>query len=470
MIPAMTYPQHIRAVLALGLPLAGSQLAGVALQTIDTLMLGWYAPSALAGVVLGGSLFLLLLLMGGGFATAVAPLVAGAEGQGDTTKARRVTRMAMWLSILAGLLSLPVLLSSEWIFLVLGQDPEISALAGDYMSVLAWAIFPAHAVNVLKSHLAAMERTRTVLYVMLAAVAVNAFGNWVLIFGHLGVPEMGVVGAALASLLMHCATLLFLVVYVQRALPEHALFVRFWRPDWEAFAEVFHLGWPIGLTMVAEIGLFSFSSVMMGWLGEIQLVAHGIALQVTAITFMMHLGLSQAATVRAGRALGRNTITDLRRGAVVALGISATAVVATMVVFFTVPHILVGFFIEPDAPGHAEIIAVGSSLLVASAFFQFGDAFQVMGMGLLRGLQDTRRPMIIAGVAYWIVGAPMAYIFGFVLDFGGVGIWVGLACGLVLAASLLMYRFWLRVLPAIAAEVSARLQIDAGQSRPAGTG
>ncbi|WP_236045135.1 MULTISPECIES: MATE family efflux transporter [Pseudooceanicola] len=453
----MTYRQHLSAILILGLPLAGSQLAQMSLSLVDAVMLGWYDTTTFAAETLGGSFFMVLFLACTGFAAALTPLVSAAEGRGEHTTARRVTRMSLWLSLLAGAGCLPILLNAEPIFLLLGQKPEIAHLAGQYLSILSWGIFPGLATMVLRSHLAALERTRVVLVAMLVAVLVNGAGNYLLIFGHFGFPEMGIRGAALASLLMHCATTVFLVIYIQKTLPEHELFVRIWRPDWEAFGEVFRLGWPIGLTLVAEVGLFSATSVMMGWVGETALVAHGIALQITSFTFMVHLGLSQAAAVRAGRAHGRGTMTDLRRGASMALVMSVLMVAVTVVVLVAFPAELIGLFLDPDNPERAEVIAVGRVLLLASAAFQLADAMQVMALGLLRGLHDTQRPMLYAGFSYWGVAVPCSYVFGIVLGWGGVGIWLGLALGLALAAFLMMRRLWRVVIPRITAEVYARI-------------
>ncbi|PJE32122.1 multidrug resistance protein, MATE family [Pseudooceanicola antarcticus] len=455
----MTYPlsygHHLKQVLVLGLPLAGSQLAQIALSLVDTAMLGWYDPTALAAQTLASGLFLVLLLASSGFASALPPLVAGAEARGDTTQARRLTRMALWLSVIAGLVSLPILLSAEPIFLALGQKPEIAALAGDYLDVLAWGIFPALATMVLKSYLSALERSHVVLAVMLVALVINAAANYALIFGNWGLPELGVTGAAIASLLMHLATMIFLCGYVQKVLPEQALFQRLWKSDPESLARVFRLGWPIGLTMVAEVGLFGTSSVFMGWLGETALAAHGIALQVTSVIFMVHLGLSQAATIRAGQSYGRGAMADLVRGAKAAIGLSMLAVLTTSAVIIAVPEVLVGLFLDPNAPGRDEIIAVGRVFLIAAALFQLTDALQVMALGLLRGLQDTRRPMIFAAISYWVVGAPAAWYLSSQTEIGGVGVWLGLAAGLTLAAVSMMTRFWRSVVPAARAALEA---------------
>lgn len=441
---SLGFPQHLRATLVLGLPLAGSHLAQVAIQLTDAAMLGWYDVEALAGEVLGGTLFFVLLIMGSGFAWAVMPMVATAAGTGDETEVRRVTRMGLWISTLFGLAALPVFLVSERLFLALGQVPVAAGLAQDYLAILGPGLVPALLVMVLKSYLAALERTRIVLWTTLVAVAVNAFGNHALIFGNWGAPELGLRGAALSSIIVHLVWMATLVVHAGRARPEHELFKRLWRPDGEAFGRVFRLGWPIGLTNLAEVGLFAASSVMMGWLGTLPLAAHGIALQIASTVFMVHLGMSNAATIRAGRAMGRGDRIGLRRGAFAALLLSGVTVLATVVLFLSLPGTLIGLFLDPASPDRAAVMAIGTGLLAAAALFQLADASQVMALGLLRGVQDTRVPMVIAGVSYWLVGMPLSYVLGFGIGWGGIGVWLGLAAGLAVAGILMMARFWRR--------------------------
>ncbi len=438
----LSYQQHSRAVLRLGLPLIGSHIAQISIQLTDAMMLGWYDVQALAAQVLGGTFFFVLFIMGSGFAWAVMPMVAAAEASGEGTQVRRVTRMGVWASLLYGLAVMPVMIWSEPLLLMLGQDPEISDLAGQYLRIAGWGVLPALVVMVLKSYLAALERTQVVLWVTVAAVGLNVVINYALIFGNLGMPELGVRGAAIASLMVNIAAMLALAVYVALVTPEHALFQRVWRPDWEAFGAVFRLGWPIGVTSLAESGLFAASSVMMGWLGTLQLAAHGIALQVTSVTFMVHVGLSNAATVRAGQAYGRRDRAGLRDGARAAMVMSMVFAIVTVGVFLSVPEMLIGVFLDPAEPERAAVIAVGSVLLAAAALFQLVDAGQVMALGLLRGVQDTRVPMVIAAISYWVIGMPASYLLGFGLGWGGVGIWLGLASGLAVAAVLLMLRFW----------------------------
>jgi MATE family, multidrug efflux pump len=225
-------------------------------------------------------------------------------------------------------------------------------------------------------------------------------------------------------------------------LPEHALFRRLWRPDREMFASVFRLGVPIGLTSLSEVTLFSATAMMMGWLGTVPLAAHGIALQMAAATFMVHLGLSNAATVRAGNAYGRRDRAHMARGARVAWALSLSLSVIAITVFLLFPVPLISMFLDAGDPARPQIIIIGTGLLATAALFQMVDGAQVIALGLLRGVQDTTVPMLIAGFSYWGVGIPASYYMGFTLGMGGVGVWLGLVAGLGLAGILLSWRFW----------------------------
>ena len=445
MTTPQTYRQHSRALLVLGVPLVGSHLAQIAIVVTDSVMLGWYSVQALAAITLASSAAFVLFIVGSGFAFAVLPMVANAMAEDDEVQVRRVTRMGMWMSALYGVAVLPLLIWSEPILLGLGQEPDIAALTQDYLRLFSIGMVPSLLVMVLKNFLAALERTQVVLWVTVAAAVLNGFVNYVLIFGNFGAPELGIKGAAIASVTLQLVTLAVLVVYTMRVTPEHAMFQRMWRPDWEAFGRVFRLGWPIGLTNLAESGLFSASAVMMGWIGALPLAAHGIALQLAAMTFVVHLGLSQAATVRAGHAAGRRDGLSLRRGALVATLMSVLFAGVAIVVYLTIPEVLLGLFLDPDEPARPEILAIGVVLLAMAALFQLVDGAQVIALGLLRGLQDTKVPMIHATISYWGVGLSVSYILGFTLGWGGVGVWMGLVVGLACASGLLMHRFWTKL-------------------------
>ncbi len=434
----------LRKVLALGLPLAGSHLAQFMLAVTDTIMLGWYGVTDLAAGVIGAALFFAVFTFGTGFANAVMPMVATAAASEDDTDVRRATRMGLWLSIGFGILALPLFWFSGTLLTLLRQPEEVVPLAEAYMRILGFSLVPALCVMVLKNYLAALGRTQVALWVTVGAVGLNIVLNWMFIFGNLGLKEMGVRGAAVATILVNLATIAALGAYCAAlpALRRYALFQRFWRADWQAMAQVWRVGWPIGVALVAESGLFSATAIMVGWIGTHELAAHGIAVEITAMLFMVHMGFSNAATVLVGRARGQRDQAALRASARVAVVVSLTFAAATMVLYITAGPFLVGLFLSPDEPARAAIITIGASFLIVAAVFQLADGAQVMAMGLLRGVQDTRVPMLVAAFSYWGVGLPTSYLFGIHWGFGGEGVWAGLVVGLSTAAVLLMLRFW----------------------------
>jgi MATE family multidrug resistance protein len=436
--------REARALFVLGLPLIGSHLAQVAMHITDTVMVGWYSVEALAAVVLGATTFFTLFIVGSGFGWAVMPMVAAAAANGEDTEVRRTTRMGLWLSLLFGAAILPLLWFSAPVLRALGQDAAVAALTQDYLRIAGFGIFPALVVMVLKSYLAAQERTAVVLWATVAAAVLNGLLNWALIFGNWGAPELGVQGAAIATLATQLFSLAAVAAYaaMQPRLRRHALFVRLWRPDWPAFRAVFRLGWPIGLTSLAESGLFAASALMMGWVGTRELAAHGIALEIVSAIFMVHLGLANAATVRAGQAHGRDDRAALALVAGSGLALVLAIALLAVALFLTAPEPLVGLFLDPADPERPAIVTIGASLLAVAALFQLADAGQVMALGLLRGVQDTRVPMIHASVSYWLIGIPASYALGFWAGLGGPGIWLGLVVGLALAFALLAWRFW----------------------------
>ena len=442
MPPAKSYRNHARAILVLGLPLIGSQMAQFAIHMTDTLMLGWYDVTALAAVTLASSYWFILFITGAGFGFAVAPMVASAEAAGDSAQVRRITRMGLWASMAYALAVLPLMYFSAPILKAMGQQADIAQIAQAYLRITCFGMPPALVVMVLKNHLAAVERTRALLIVTMVAVGLNAVADYALIFGHWGLPRLGVRGAALASVMTNLLSAGALGLYATRAFPEHALFTRFWRIDRSGLRQVFQLGWPIGLTSLAESGLFSASAVMVGWLGTLPLAAHGIALQMAALAFMVHIGLANTATVRAGQALGRRDEAALRNGAKVVTVLSLGFALVVITLFLTIPQTLIGLFLAPDDPERPQIIAIGVRLLAVAALFQLADATQAIALSLLRGVRDTRVPMMIAAVAYWPLGMSASYLFGFVLGMGAVGVWLGLVVGLATAGGLMMQRFW----------------------------
>ncbi len=438
-----TLKASVRATLLLGLPIVGAHLAQMVMGITDTIMLGWLGAAPLAASVLGTQMLMILMLTGAGFAQAVMPMAATAHGQGNRAGVRRATRMGLWVVILFSIAVFPIMWFAEPIFIALGQKPELTTLTDDYMVIVKWALFPNLVVMVLRSFLTVLHRVSVVLVFTLLAAGLNAVLNYVFIFGNWGMPALGIQGAAVATLGSASLSALLLMLYAARYRPvrKYHIFTHFWRPDWPAFFEVIRLGWPIGLAILAEFGLFSFAAIMMGWFGVIQLAAHGIVLQIISVAFMVPLGLSSAGTVLLGLAKGKKdpqTITQDGRG-VLLVGTGFALMTATLLVL--VPSTLISAFLDFDNPDSRKILDFAIPLLAVAAAFQLVDTLQALAAGLLRGLSDTRVPMQIAVFAYWGIGVPSAYLLSQHTPIGAIGIWYGLAIGLTVSSVLGLWRY-----------------------------
>jgi multidrug resistance protein, MATE family len=438
---------HVRATVALGLPFVGAQLAQMAINTTDVVMVGWLGTTELAAVVLSSQVFFIVFIFGSGFASAVVPLVAQAIGRGDAVRARRSVRMGMWVVIAYGALTAPILWFSEPLLLRLGQEPDIAALAQSYLRILQWGMFPALLLMVMRSFVGALERGSVLLYVTLGMFAVNIVLDYGLIFGRFGLPAMGLNGAAIASFSVNVVGFALMVAYVENRPQTRAyeIFVRFWRPDWAAFREILGLGLPISFTILAEAGLFTAASLLMGLLGKEELAAHGIALQLASIAFMIPLGLAQVATVRVGVAYGRGDQLGVRRAALSVLLIGLAISMMGGLLFAVAPALLGGLFLDMTQPDAREVLMLAVPLIVAAGAFQMFDGLQAVAAGLLRSHKDTTIPMVLALIAYWPIGFFCAWLLGFVFEWRGIGIWIGFVLGLAAAAVMLCVRFWLLV-------------------------
>ncbi|MHA3915113.1 MATE family efflux transporter [Halovulum sp. GXIMD14793] len=437
----------MRATLALGLPLIGVQLAQMSIHVTDTVMIGWLGAEDLAASVLGTQLLFVAFIISSGFANALVPLASTAAAAEDYRGVRRSTRMGFWAVTAMSLAMMPLLWLAEPILLMFGQKPETAALAADYVQIAQWGLWPMVLVSVLRSYMSAMEQARIVLIGILSGVVVNIILNYLLIFGHYGFPKLGIEGAAWASLATNLATLVVLVIYVKLhpILRTHGVFRRVWRPDWTALGEIVRMGALIAMALLAEVGLFAAASIMVGWLGTIPLAAHGIALQIISVIFMVPLGLSSAATVRVGRAVGRRDPVGLdRAGKTVLVLAFGVAFLAALILVLLPTTLIRQFMDETRNVDRQAIISLGVPLLAVAAAFQLVDTLQVVSAALLRGIMDFKVPMIMAAVSYWLIGVPVAYVMAFQLGWGAVGIWTGLAIGLSAAAILLTGRYMMR--------------------------
>jgi len=435
---------HFRATFSLGVPLIGAQLAQLGIHTTDVVILGRLGAAHLAAIVLSSSFFFTIFILGSGFANAVMPMVAQAYGRGDTVSVRRAVRMGMWVVLIYAAVMSPIFFNAERILLYAGQKPDVAALAGSYLKIAQWGMAPGLLFMTLRGLVSAHGRAGIVLYVTIVILSVNAVLAYALVLGHFGFPALGIRGAAMVSFGVNVLSFVLLTAYIQSR-PEmrrYELFVRFWRPDWPAFREVVQLGLPIGLTMLAEVSLFTAASLLMGNIGTLELAAHGIALQLASIAFMIPLGLAQAGTVRVGVAYGRGDQLGIVRAAWAVLVIAATIAVAGGLLFALVPTTLASIFLDRAGKDSAAVLAIAGPFVVVAGIFQLVDGLQAIAAGLLRGLKDTRVPMILALISYWPIGFVCAWVFAFPVGLGGIGVWFGFLAGLSAASILLNWRFY----------------------------
>ena len=439
-----SWAAHLRATLALGIPLIGAQLAQLGIHTTDMIIVGQLGAEKLAAMVLAGQFFFVVFIFGTGFSVAVVPMVANAYGQGDATSARRALRMGMWVAVAYWFLSLGIFYNAERILLALGQNPNVAKLTGDYLAISKFGLLPALLFYVMRGLISAIGRASVILYATIAMLLINGVLAYALVLGHFGLPAMGMNGAAVVAVIVNTFSLIFIVFYVQTRAEtrQYELFVRFWKPDLNALGEVLRLGLPISITILAETMLFSAASILMGQIGTIELAAHGIALQLASIAFMIPLGLSQAATVRIGVAHGRGDYPNLIRAAITIYAVACVIALSGGILFAVIPGTLGSLFLDAHLPEAPQVLAYARSLIIMAGLFQLVDGIQAVAAGLLRGLKDARIPAILALISYWPIGFALAWTMAFPLGFGGVGVWSGFVVGLTAAAIMLTVRFY----------------------------
>ena len=434
-----------RALIWLAAPLVLTQLAQMAILTTDVVMLGRLGKTQLASAAIGNTIYFLAWLIGNGPASAVAPMIAHIAGErgSDRAKVRKVVRAGLWAAAILSVPLMAMMLEARPILIFLRQDPQLSAGAGQFVGWLSLGLFFAIGFQVLRNFATALGHARAPLWVMGLSIAYNALADYGLIFGHFGLPRLGLAGSgmATASSVTFSFFAMLAVIALNPALRAYRVLRRAWRPAPARLAEVFRLGLPIGVTMVFEVMLFNAATLVMGAFGAAALAAHQIALNFASITFMVPLGVAMAATVRVGLAAGQADLKAARRAGFTAMAVGASCAAVSGLIMISAGRGIAGLYIDGRAAGDQDVIALADLFLKVAAGFQMVDALQVVGGLSLRGLKDARMPMILAGAAYWLIGAPTGLILAFGLHLRGLGVWIGLAVGLAAAAALMIARF-----------------------------
>jgi multidrug resistance protein, MATE family len=443
---AASAPNHLARELSetlkLAVPMALTQLGQIAIMTTDLALIGRLGNEAVAAAALAGTVYFISFTFGMGLVSAVAPLAAQAFGARDPHRMRRSLHTGFWAALM---ISLPVMLFpayGEEILLALGQAPPAARLAQSYLFGLVWGVIPALWFLAIRGFMGALNRPQPALWITLAAIPSNALLVYLLIYGEWGLPRLELFGAGLATTTINFATFLAGLWFATNRKPfrKYHVLGHVWRIDWRLMRQLIVLGAPISLSFLMEYGLFCTVALLMGLISTIALAAHQVALQVTAILFMMPFGISMAATVRVGHAVGRNDPDGVRRA-----GLVATVLGVALVAAFTVAVIVSRFAIARFFFGSAEsadvAVRLTANLLLVGATFFITDGIQGIVAGALRGMNDTKVPLLFAAVSYWLIGFTLACGLGFRTELGAIGVWIGLSCGTAVYALLLSLRF-----------------------------
>ena len=437
--------EELRALVRLAGPLVGANLLQMAVSAVDVIFVARLGTRDLAAATLGVFLFNLLMYACIGLTSAAAPLIAAELGRRRhaVREVRRSFRMAMWVGAAACAVVILILAHGETLLRIAGQDPDVSRRAGRFLDIILVAAIPGVASGVMRTTAAALGRPGWAFVVTGLALGLGIVGNWAFVFGHLGAPALGLDGSAIASVVSMTAMAVAyaLILALDPKLRRYRLWGRWWVSEWSRFREIVRLGVPIMLTWMFEGALFGGAALLMGLIGVTEVAAHAVALNIAAVAFQVPFGVSQAATIRVGMAFGARDLAWVSRAARVALAVGIGSMVVSAVAMWAVPRLLVSAYVDVDAAANAAVVALALRYLAVAAVFQLVDGAQAVAAGVLRGVQDTRVPMLVALFGYWVVGFGVAAVLGFRTPLEGVGIWIGLAVGLLVVSALLLWRW-----------------------------
>ena len=415
-----------------------SQLGHVMVSVADSVMVGQIGALPLAGASLGNSIFHVVMLFGIGVSYGLTPLVASAFGEKNNAHLKNLLRHGIIINSILGLVLFGVIAAISPVLYHLGQEPDVVEKALPYLGIIGFSIIPLMVFQAFRQFAEGLHLTRQAMIINLVGNVINILLNYVLIYGKLGFPALGLNGAAIATLVdrILMAIAMGYFVYKYHRLQQYTSRFHFKRLSLPIFKRILHIGIPSGMQFIFEVGAFASAAIMIGWLGANALAAHQIALNLAAISYMAATGIAAAATIRVGFYLGRRDYPNMRMAGLASFVLSGGFMAFCAVTFILGRNFLPSLYID-----NPEVIALASGMLIVAAFFQISDGVQVVGLGVLRGLSDVKVPTLVTLIAYWVIALPMGYLFGFVFDWGTIGVWIGLLTGLSLSAIAHLTRF-----------------------------
>ncbi|WP_438480407.1 MATE family efflux transporter [Oleiharenicola lentus] len=428
---------ELRATLSLALPIIVGQVSQMLIGVTDNAFIGRVGTVELAAAAFTHGAFHILYVVGIGLLLGTGVFAARDHGAGDEASCAAWLRHGRALALIVGGATFGLILILSTQLHRYGQPPEVIAVVKPFLLLIGVSFIPALFFQVQRQFAESLGRPWVPMGIMIADIALNALLNWIFVFGHLGVPPMGLVGSGVATLIARIVAVVALGWWLKTS-PTFAV-VRDapWRGwEWRRFVELLKLGVPAGSMFLFEGGAFAMAALMMGWLGTVPLAAHQVALGCAALTFMVPLGMSMAVSLRVSKAIGEG-----RREAARSIGFGAFYAGLGAMIFFACVFAFAGRFITGFFTPAVEVASLAAQLLFVAAIFQVFDGAQVISAGALRGLTDVRVPTVLTFIAYWVVSLPLGYVLAFKTSIGAPGLWIGLATGLGCAAVLLGWRF-----------------------------
>ncbi|HYR83756.1 MAG TPA: MATE family efflux transporter [Terriglobia bacterium] len=428
------------ATVKLGAPLIAAQVAQISIGFVDAVMAGRLSPQALAAVAVGSSVWFTVIVLCIGLLVSVSPSVAQLFGSGKHGEIGYCVRQGLWLSLAAAVACLLLLRATEPVLDWLHVAPELIPTSIGFLHAISWGLPAFCAYQVLRSFSEGVSITRPVMYASLIALFGNIAGDYIFMYGKLGLPTLGAVGCGVSSAITMWIMVLFMAAYInlKPVYRAYAVFSRFEWPRWKEISALARLGVPIAVSLFMEASLFGVAALVIGSIGTIAVAGHQIALNVAALTWTVPLGISMAITVRVGQAIGRGDPHGARFAGFVGIALGAAFMSISALVMFTAPQVIASIYTQ-----NTEVREMAVRLLFMAAIFQVFDGLQVSGAGALRGLKDTKIPMFITTFSYWVIGMPLGYLLGIKLGHGPAGLWIGFIFALAFAAILLNVRFHL---------------------------
>lgn len=440
-----TWRSEFAATLRLAVPLSLAGLLQMATHATDVIFVARLGEEALAAASLSIAIFGVMTWCLSGMTGSVAALIAAELGRRKhaVREVRRSVRMALWLALMSSLVGMAVCLMGERLMLLSGQDAHISALAGTYLPILMWSMPFMILANVLRNFVSTLGRPVYATMITGLGVVVNCIGNYMLVFGNLGAPALGLEGSAMATVIASITVFLTYVVAIQRnpIFRRYYIWGRFWRAEWPRFMDILKIGVPVAITILAEAGLFSGAAFLMGRIGPSELAGHTLALNIASFAFQVPFAIGQAAAIRVGYHYGAKNRPAIRMAGWAAIALGGGFMGLTALAMLIFPRLLLSAYVDVSAPANAALLGFALQYMVVAAAFQLFDGLQAVAMGALRGLQDTRVPMAIALFGYWVMGLASSLFLGFHTSLEGTGVWLGLLVGLVVVAGLMMIRW-----------------------------